>query len=79
LSVNAQIVQDCELRIYNLGNIELLEVHTGVYIKQSVEKVLGKYDKDLTHVHSVTSDNAKKMVTCVETNNQVAMKRRASI
>lgn len=65
LGINAQLVTNGKINLFTLGMIELKDRHTGIYIKNMVEKVLQKYNIDIRQIYSVTTDNCANMLSFV--------------
>lgn len=65
LGINAQLITDGKINLFTLGMTELKDKHTGIYIKNMVEKVLEKYNIDNQQIYSITTDNGANMISFV--------------
>ncbi|GFQ82084.1 zinc finger BED domain-containing protein 4 [Trichonephila clavata] len=65
LGINAQLIIGGRINLFTLGMTELKDKHTGIYIKNMVEKVLEKYNIDIQQIYSITTDNGANMISFV--------------
>ncbi|GLV36174.1 hypothetical protein CBL_21482, partial [Carabus blaptoides fortunei] len=65
LGINAQLIIDGKINLFTLAMTELKDKHTGIYIKNMVEKVLEKYSIDIQQIYSITTDNGANMISFV--------------
>ncbi|KAE9523319.1 hypothetical protein AGLY_016267 [Aphis glycines] len=65
LGVNMQyIVDDC-IKLRTLGLVELTESHTGVYLKETILKILKKFKIEQKQLYTITSDNGANMLKAI--------------
>ncbi|KFM77682.1 Zinc finger BED domain-containing protein 4, partial [Stegodyphus mimosarum] len=65
LGINAQLIIGGRINLFTLGMTELKDKHTGIYIKNMVEKVLEKYNIDIQQIYSFTTDNGANIISFV--------------
>lgn len=66
LGINAQYMMDGVVCLRTLACRELLESHTGVYLKTVIMEVLEEYGISVLQIYTFTSDNGANIVKCVE-------------
>lgn len=62
--INARYFKDGKIQTRTLSMMEMTEKQTAQNLKTVIEGVLAKYQTDITHVYSCTSDNGRNMIKC---------------
>ncbi|KAL5246307.1 hypothetical protein ACI65C_013715 [Semiaphis heraclei] len=59
LGINCQYFSDGKIKILTLGLIQLLDKHTGSYLKEMLMIILERYSVTSDQIFTITCDNAK--------------------
>lgn len=66
LGVNAQLIVDKEIVIYTLAMVELKIKHTAQNLQHEIENILKNYCISMKQIYSITTDNARNLLKCVD-------------
>ncbi|CAI6355747.1 unnamed protein product [Macrosiphum euphorbiae] len=70
IGINCQFIYNGKIKILTLGMSELLDKHTGSYLKQEVLLVMERYKISPAQIYSITCDNARNMIKMVDLFNE---------
>lgn len=66
VGISAQYNENGKIKIHTLGMIVLEELHTAKYITKTVIECLEPYNVPITHIISMTTDNASTMLAMIK-------------
>lgn len=66
LGINVQVLEENEVKIFTLAMIEIKARHTGENLKAEVERVLNGFFVKKSQIYSITTDNGRNLLKCVD-------------
>lgn len=66
LGVNVQLIVNKKIVIYTLAMVELKKKHTAQNLQAEIENILKNFQINIKQIYSITTDNGRNLVKCVE-------------